>query len=98
AQGAAAASEALSLIDRGEVEIEPYTSIINADLCSGCKTCVELCPYTAIEFDEEKNVSVVNDALCKGCGTCVAACPSGAATAQHFTDKQIFSEIEGVLA
>ena len=98
AQGAAAASEALSLIDRGEVEIEPYTSVIDADLCSGCKTCIELCPYTAIEFDEEKKVSAVNDALCKGCGTCVAACPSGAATAQHFTDKQIFSEIEGVLA
>ena len=98
AQGAAAASEALALIDRGEVEIEPYTSVINADLCSGCKTCIELCPYSAIEFDEEKKVSEVNDALCKGCGTCVAACPSGAATARHFTDKQIFSEIEGVLA
>ena len=98
AQGAAAASEALSLIDRGEVEIEPYTSVINAELCSGCRTCIGVCPYSAIEFDEEKKVSVVNDALCKGCGTCVAACPSGAATAQHFTDKQIFSEIEGVLA
>jgi len=98
AQGGAVAAEALSLIDRGEVEIEPYTAVINEELCSGCKTCIELCPYSAIEFDEEKKVSVVNDALCKGCGTCVAACPSGAATAQHFTDKQIFSQIEGVLA
>ena len=37
-------------------------------------------------------------ALCKACGACVAACPSGAIKARHFTDAQIFAEIEGVLA
>jgi heterodisulfide reductase subunit A len=35
--------------------------------------------------------------LCKGCGTCAAACPSHAIQARHFTDEQLFSEIEGVL-
>ena len=35
---------------------------------------------------------------CKACGTCVAACPSGAIKARHFTDEQIFAQIEGVLA
>ena len=37
-------------------------------------------------------------ALCKACGACVAACPSAAIKARHFTDVQIFSEIQGVLA
>ena len=35
--------------------------------------------------------------LCKACGACVAACPSGAIKARHFTDEQIFAQIEGVL-
>ncbi len=97
AQGAAAAAGALALIDAGHVSIEPITSEIDEDLCSGCKTCIELCPYTAIEFDEEEKVSKVQEVLCKGCGTCVAACPSGAAHQRGFSDKQILAEMEGAL-
>jgi heterodisulfide reductase subunit A len=96
AQGAAAASQALSLIMKGRVEIEAAVAFIDEDKCSGCRICNELCPYTAIDFDEEKKVSVVNDALCKGCGTCVAACPRAAIKGRHFTDQQIMSEIEGI--
>jgi len=40
----------------------------------------------------------VNPAMCKACGTCVAACPSGAITGRHFTDEQIYAQIEGILA
>lgn len=97
AQAGAAAAEALSLIDRGEVELEPNTAWINEEICSGCQTCVSLCPFTAISYDAEKHVSVVNEVLCKGCGTCVAACPSGAARQHLFLDEEIFAEIEGVL-
>ncbi|MGD8236915.1 MAG: 2Fe-2S iron-sulfur cluster-binding protein [Armatimonadota bacterium] len=97
AQGAAAAAEALSLIDAGRVAIEPITSAIDEDLCAGCKTCIELCPYTAIEFDDEKKISKIEEVLCKGCGTCVAACPSGAAHQRGFSDKQILAELEGAL-
>ncbi|MFQ6099267.1 MAG: 4Fe-4S binding protein, partial [Armatimonadota bacterium] len=97
AQGAAAAAEALSLIDAGSVTIEPITSVIDEDLCAGCKTCIELCPYAAIEFNEEKGISEVVEALCKGCGTCVAACPAGAAHQRGFDDQQIVAEIEGAM-
>jgi heterodisulfide reductase subunit A-like polyferredoxin len=97
AQGSAAAAQALSLIDRGRVEIEPITSFIDEDVCSGCKLCISLCPYSAIDFDEEKGISVVNTVLCKGCGTCAGACPSGAANQRHFKDKQLLSQIEGIL-
>ncbi len=97
AQGGAAAAAAISLADKGVVEIEPITSYIDADKCAGCKVCITVCPYTAIEFDEEKKVSVVNEALCQGCGTCAAACPSGVAKSRHFTTEQILAEIEGVL-
>jgi len=40
---------------------------------------------------------VVNEAVCKGCGSCSGFCPSGAAGIKHFTAKQVFAEIEGML-
>ncbi len=85
------------MISQGKVEIEAATAVIDEELCSGCKICNLLCPYSAISFDEEKEVSTVNEALCKACGVCVAACPSGAITGKHFTTEQIMAEIEGVL-
>ena len=98
AQGAAAAAQALSLMDRGKVTLEPNVSFIDEERCAGCKICVALCPYNAIVFDEAKKVSRVEEALCKGCGTCAAACPSGAARQRGFNDEQIMAEIEGALA
>lgn len=97
AQASAAAARALALISKGTVEIEAGIAAVDEQLCSGCKTCIMLCPYSAISFDEEKEVSVVNEAVCKGCGTCAAACPAGAITARQFTTEEIMAQIEGVL-
>jgi heterodisulfide reductase subunit A len=97
AQAGAAAAEALALIDAGYVEQEPNTAYVIEEDCSGCKTCVPLCPYSAITFHEDKRKAEVNPVLCKGCGTCVAACPSGSLQQHLFEDDEIFAEIEGVL-
>ena len=97
AQAGAAAAEALAMIDKGVVELEPNTAYIDEELCCGCRTCIGMCPYNAIRANEEKGIAELNQALCKGCGTCVAACPSGAAQQNMFTDEQIYQEIEGIL-
>jgi heterodisulfide reductase subunit A len=97
AQASATAGRALSMISKGEVEIDPIRAWINEQYCSGCRICNNLCPYQAIDYFEDKKVSVVNDALCKGCGTCVAACPAGAITGKGFSDEQIYAELEGIL-
>jgi heterodisulfide reductase subunit A len=96
AQAGAAASEALVLVDRGYVEMEPNTAYVVAEECSGCKTCIPLCPYTAITRVDGK--AQINPVLCKGCGTCVAACPSGSIRQNLFEDEEIYEEIMGVLA
>jgi heterodisulfide reductase subunit A len=98
AQAGAAAAEAMVLIDRGYIEQEPSTAYVLEEKCSGCKSCIPLCPYTAITFDEAKQKATINEALCKGCGTCVASCPSGSILQRLFEDDEIFSEIEGLLA
>ena len=98
AQAKGAAAEALALSAAKEVSVSPMISAIDPDICIGCRICIGLCPYSAIEFNELKAVSVVNEAVCKGCGSCAAYCPSGAAKVSHFTDRQVFAEIEGLLA
>jgi len=97
-QAKAAAARVLATIAKGAVVVELTTAVVNEDICCGCQTCIKVCPYTAVSFDEEKGVSTVNEILCKGCGTCGSACPTGAIRSRHFTDQQILSQIEGLMA
>jgi len=73
------------------------TSQISESFCIGCKTCINICSYGAITFNETKKISVVNEVICRGCGSCSAACPSGAAVLKHFTFNQIYQEIMGAV-
>ena len=97
AQAGAAAAGALALVAR-DVKVEPTIAYIDAEKCSGCRICVGLCPYAAIQFDEELKVAEVITAACKGCGVCVAACGSNVPQQRGYLDDQIFAEIEGAMA
>jgi len=97
AQASGAAAKALSLSTRGRVPVPSTISWIDPYICAGCQTCIGLCAYSAIEFDERRNVSVINEAVCKGCGSCSGVCPSGAAQVKHFKKKQIFAEFSGIM-
>lgn len=97
AQGAAAAGAAMSLIHAGEVVLEPTTAHIEVSLCTGCGTCLTVCPFDAIHRNETTRQAEINEALCKGCGTCVAGCPSGAAQQWGFDDIQIVQELNALL-
>jgi heterodisulfide reductase subunit A2 len=97
-QARAAAARILATIAFGSVQVEVTTANVNEKLCCGCQTCIKVCPYSAIKFNELKKSSEVNEVLCKGCGTCGSACPAGAINSKHFTDRQILSEIEGIMS
>jgi len=97
AHASAAAAKALSLASRGRVEIESMVSEIDIEVCSGCQTCIALCPSGAITYQPRSSVSRINEALCLGCGSCAAACPSGAARLKHFTPDQVMAEIDALM-
>ena len=98
AAASAAASKAAALIAQGQVEMDPFTAKVNEALCTGCQTCLGVCPYTAITRDPVKRIANVNQALCTGCGTCAAACPSNAIEQAGFTDAQVLAEVYALLA
>ncbi|UYP43902.1 H(2):CoB-CoM heterodisulfide,ferredoxin reductase subunit A [Candidatus Lokiarchaeum ossiferum] len=96
-QAKGAAAGAAVLMAKGEVEVDPYYSIVQNGLCSGCRSCIGQCPYGAITFDESIGKAKINSIKCKGCGTCVSTCPSNAILQNHFTTKQLMAIIKGVL-
>jgi heterodisulfide reductase subunit A len=83
-------------MSRGKVEVEPFYAVVDADKCSGCLSCIAMCPYGAISIEDGK--AKINSVLCKGCGCCVATCPSGSITQNQFKDSQIFAQIDALLA
>ncbi len=101
-QAQAAAARAATILSSPTLEAEPNIAVVDVDMCSGCRTCISLCPYNAIDSvtEEIDGVEVthaqINEGLCQGCGTCVAACPSGAINQRGFKDDQILAMIKAL--
>lgn len=49
---------------------------VDINKCTGCETCVEECPSSAISM--AKNKASVDAGNCIDCGVCVGACPEEA--------------------
>jgi heterodisulfide reductase subunit A len=101
AQGSATAAKVAQFISRETVSLEPTTCTVNQSLCRACGQCVEICDYHAPELvmtEAGYQAAEINQALCKGCGTCACWCPTGAITSLHFTDDQINSMMDVLLA
>jgi len=98
AQAKAAAARAVTVLALENIKVGGNVSQIVPELCSGCLGCINVCPYEAIAFDQEKFVAEVNQALCKGCGACAAACPSEAPALLGFDNNQLYAQIKSALS
>jgi len=98
-QACAAAARAATVLSKTALEMEGSIASVDKELCSGCRICVSVCAYNAIEMEEgkEKPVAKVLEALCKGCGTCGSSCPTKAITMGHFTNEQILAQVKATL-
>ena len=106
-QAGAAAAKVIGLLAKDKLMTNPCTAGCNEKICSGCKTCANVCPYGAITYEtktvinlagvrEERTVASVNQALCQGCGACTVACPSLAMDLKGFSNKQILAEVDAL--
>lgn len=92
-QALAAASHASIPLTAGRVTVEPVISVVDPDLCTGCGTCSDNCPYAAIAKDEVTHKAIVTDVICKGCGICATNCPEGAISINHYRPDQIMAQV-----
>lgn len=53
-----------------------HISNVDPELCTGCETCIEICPMDAIKLENE--TAGTDPGRCIGCGICVPSCPSDA--------------------
>ena len=47
-------------------------AVVDKDTCTGCESCVDICPVEAITMEDDK--AVISDE-CIDCGQCVDECP-----------------------
>ncbi len=105
-QASAAAARACTILSKDYIESEGAISIVDNNKCKGCGSCIEICPYNAIELQSEELVlekvvfltrkANINPVVCKGCGSCAVACPVGAITPQHFSSLQIEASLKAI--
>ncbi|MBN2542618.1 DUF362 domain-containing protein [bacterium] len=62
----------------------------NVDKCTGCGTCVNICPANAIKIVDNK--ADFDHKKCWGCGECIVICPEKALKIQWKTDSIVFFE------
>ncbi|MCD6177116.1 MAG: CoB--CoM heterodisulfide reductase iron-sulfur subunit A family protein [Candidatus Cloacimonetes bacterium] len=96
AQAKAAASRALTFLNKKAILAEGTICEVNDSRCTGCGYCEQICAYNAIEVDLEKGIAIVNEALCKGCGACVASCRCAALDLRGFSNEQLFSAFDAL--
>ena len=55
-----------------------YIAGIDQDLCSGCRECLRLCSFGALNYSPARKKMSVDAGRCFGCGICRAACAKNA--------------------
>ncbi len=69
---------------------------INQDLCSRCRVCYSVCPYEAINYDEEEDKLEIDLQKCQVCGICPSACPVAAIEVAYYDYDQLVDYVDRV--
>lgn len=51
--------------------------VIDFGECSGCGSCMDVCPNQVLDIVDDC-ISIVDEDACVACGSCVDECPMGA--------------------
>ena len=99
-QAYGAAGRAVSLLSQDTVTASGSICEVKDNDCVACGACITACNYGAIDFHEtlKGRKARVNPVLCKGDGVCNAKCPTNAIVLKHYTDEEIFSQIDAALS
>ena len=95
-QAYGAAGRAVTILSKDTVVASGAVCEVNENDCVSCGACISVCKYGAIEFRDtpKGKKAYVNPVLCKGDGLCNPVCPTRAISLEHFTDEEIFQQID----
>ncbi|MHB1399620.1 MAG: FAD-dependent oxidoreductase [Trichloromonadaceae bacterium] len=95
-QAYGAAGRAITILSGDSVTASGAVCDVNEHDCVACGACITACSYGAIEFYDtpQGKKARVEAVLCKGDGLCNAKCPTGAIYLKHYTDDEIFAQID----
>jgi heterodisulfide reductase subunit A2 len=95
-QAYGAAGRAATILTSETVVASGAICDVKEDDCISCGACISVCTYGAIEFHDtpKGKKAKVNPILCKGDGLCNSRCPTGAIFLKHYTDEEVFSQID----
>lgn len=95
-QAYGAAGRAATILTSESVVASGAICDVKEDDCISCGACISVCTYGAIEFHDtpKGKKAKVNPILCKGDGLCNSRCPTGAIFLKHYTDEEVFSQID----
>jgi heterodisulfide reductase subunit A2 len=96
AQAYGAAGRAATIITKDSIVASGAICEVNETACVSCGGCISVCTYDAIDFRDtpQGKKARVNPILCKGDGVCSSRCPTGAIFLKHFTNEEIFAQID----
>jgi heterodisulfide reductase subunit A len=99
-QAYGAAGRAVTLLSQDTVTASGSVCEVEESRCIGCGACIEACTYDAIHSRKTKagEKAEVNPALCKGDGLCCSKCPTDAIVLRHFTNEEVFNQIDAALS
>jgi len=99
ASGLAAVAQSGAILMKGVAELDPLVATVDTSKCTWCGTCVEVCPYAAIQkvTVDGKEVATVDASVCKGCGGCTSYCLENAIDLLGLTDSQMNAMIDNLV-
>ena len=98
-QAHGAAGRAVTLLSQDRVTASGSVCEVDEQDCISCGACITACSYGAIHWRETQagRKAEVNPALCKGDGLCCTKCPTDAIELKHFTNEEVFNQIDAAL-
>jgi heterodisulfide reductase subunit A-like polyferredoxin len=102
-QAKAAASRAATILARESLTAGGAIAIVAAEKCTGCLTCVRICPYHVPKIMADitgaggiVGAAYVEPAICQGCGICASECPAKAISLMHYRDAQVMVKVDAL--
>ncbi len=100
AQASGTAAKVIGLLAKDKLKTSPMIAVVDQKNCVSCFKCIEVCPFSAPEKQEQRDgtfKSHVIETVCQGCGVCVATCPVNCISLKGFPTDAILDQIQEAL-